>query len=910
MKRSLLLLLFIVLSGTITAQNGFGNYPCPLSGLTSTFASRNALLIDNAGNKWVGFANTNSSGRRLLKFDGTTWTDHSSGLGTSKVFGLAQDVTGNIWIGTDNGLVMYDGVSYTTYNTSNSSLAANTVFSVICSGNTVYAGTSAGLSIYTGSAWTNFSKLNSGLCADSIYSINSEDPTHFWLGTNHGLSCYDGSATISANGLYLRINCVYTDGSGAKWIGTQNNGLYRYDNISFTNATTLYSILGAGLPANCTSISSLPGGGIIVPCAGGAATPYSVIELLPNGAYTTYYFPTTISNIQTNVILSYDASTSKLCILGKTNGLSASSKIFLYHFDPVQFSTPHGVFPAHDNLDINEVKALILDNSDLHWDLNNPQYEVPKGSGSRTLFASALWMGGRDNGGALHTAAMTYRQSGVDYWSGPLDTTNASIDSLTSGQWDKVWKVNRFDIENFKYNFLNGNVGSGTYTIPSSITSWPAHSSNPNHAKYLAPFVDYNGDGTYNPMDGDYPKMKGDQMIWWVMNDTLAPHGETHGKAMGVEIHASAYAYTCPYSADSTRVLNYTTYYNYKIFNRSAADYDSCYIGLWEDTDLGDWADDKIQCDVEHNFGFVYNGDTFDQDVPSSTGYHGYTPAFSCQVLNGPFALAGDGVDNDHNGITDEAGERILMSSFSYYDNTGNSQNGIPTYSGNGSQYYNLISGLWKDGSPIIYGNGGLGSGVTTHFIYPGTSDPTNMGTNGFAPPFVDWTENNTTGTGSSNLPGDRRFIIGCGPFHLGSGQYTEFDYALVFTQDSSCGSANTCVLARSLQDNIRVKNWFDNMSEPSCLSLSGVGIKEKTGQLSALIYPNPASSQLNIKLDRIESPKIKIEIYSTVGELVRVEQMAAYTTMKISVKELNSGFYFIKISDGQKQFTAKFVRE
>jgi hypothetical protein len=44
------------------------------------------------------------------------------------------------------------------------------------------------------------------------------------------------------------------------------------------------------------------------------------------------------------------------------------------------------------------------------------------------------------------------------------------------------------------------------YTIPKFILEWPAHGNLANKEDYyLAPFYDYNGDGNYNPYDGDYP---------------------------------------------------------------------------------------------------------------------------------------------------------------------------------------------------------------------------------------------------------------------------------------------------------------------------------------------------------------------------------------------------------------------
>lgn len=59
---------------------------------------------------------------------------------------------------------------------------------------------------------------------------------------------------------------------------------------------------------------------------------------------------------------------------------------------------------ASKYLDVNQVKALIFNSSDMHWDLfgnGNPAYEVPVGSGTHSDFATGLWIGGYDVGGQL-----------------------------------------------------------------------------------------------------------------------------------------------------------------------------------------------------------------------------------------------------------------------------------------------------------------------------------------------------------------------------------------------------------------------------------------------------------------------------------------------------------------------------
>src|SRR5688572_4932623 len=75
------------------------------------------------------------------------------------------------------------------------------------------------------------------------------------------------------------------------------------------------------------------------------------------------------------------------------------------------------------DLDINNVRARLMTGGDMWWDNGTSQarYEVPKGSLKSSLFAGSVWIGGFDPQRQLKVAAQTYRQSGNDYWPGPLD---------------------------------------------------------------------------------------------------------------------------------------------------------------------------------------------------------------------------------------------------------------------------------------------------------------------------------------------------------------------------------------------------------------------------------------------------------------------------------------------------------
>ena len=65
-------------------------------------------------------------------------------------------------------------------------------------------------------------------------------------------------------------------------------------------------------------------------------------------------------------------------------------------------------------------------------------------------------MGGLDDQGDLHIAAQSYRQSGDDYWPGPLDTLSGLADSVSNSIYDNVWKIDKSTIDTFRLKFLDG----------------------------------------------------------------------------------------------------------------------------------------------------------------------------------------------------------------------------------------------------------------------------------------------------------------------------------------------------------------------------------------------------------------------------------------------------------------------
>lgn len=407
------------------------------------------------------------------------------------------------------------------------------------------------------------------------------------------------------------------------------------------------------------------------------------------------------------------------------------------------------------DLDVNNVRAHLMNGGDMWWDrpTGSASYEVPKGSNKNSLFAGSIWIGGKDQGGAIRVAAQTYRQSGNDYWSGPLDVSG-SVDFQTCNDWDRFWKINASDVSAFRGLYagldpvfdstaVRDRINTNLSNVPAIIKEWPARGNKgiktatggamPTYNQDLAEFVDVNpNDGeAYNWRNGDYPKISGDQYIWWVFNDVGDAKTETTSESMNLEIHAAAFAFA------TNDCLNEATFYNYKIRSLSSYDLTETYMATWCDADLGNAFDDYVGCDTSRGLGILYNGDAYDD---GAGGYGFEIPMIGVDYFQGPrFVNPISGKDTE-----------LKMTVFTYYDNEQNVPTGNPDVL---DDYYQFITGFWKDGQPFTTACNARNPGPATKFIFYG--DNCKGG----------WTE-----ASCANTPNDRRFIHSSGPFTLKQG--------------------------------------------------------------------------------------------------------------------------------------------
>lgn len=591
----------------------------------------------------------------------------------------------------------------------------------------------------------------------------------------------------------------------------------------------------------------------------------------------------------------------RLAVLLTSGKSTAMKSALLVCFTVMLFSLKGQCQPAVgcDTLDINRVEARINSNG-THFAVPNAAscYRIPKSTSLNTIYNMSLWFGGLDIFNAFYLSAETYTLP--DFQPGPvsLDYTGPFMQ-----QWDRVWKLNRTEVN---YHVSHWNQ-TGYIPIP-EILEWPGNGDTANgQTEVIAPYKDVNLDGKYTPMQGDYPLIPGDQAIFFVYNDDLNPTLGLSAQNLKVEVRGMAYAFDCP--TDSA--LMYTTFFHYDIVNRSNRDYYTCSFGLYADPEIGFSGDDYIGCDVGRSTFYAYNGKN--TDGFGNQGYGKYPPAQGFTLLKGPLSDP-DGLDNpafdstqltcgyavNGTGFGDQIpdNEALGLTGFMAFQNTKTGPQKIPETL---MEYLYYLQGIWADGTPLSYGGYGhpaMGAtGTTCRFMYPGTSDACNWGTQGILPAGY------TTGGGGSgppwteaalkNNPDNCRGLGISGPFTFHSGDVKSLDLALISGRNyADTGSQAALPILFSRIDNIRA--YFRQGQTPCGQWYAAVEKKPERKSPEFRLFPNPAKSTLNIEYSG-KNPSPAFSVINMVGLEVLRGRLKSGTTLSYTTEDLPSGIYFFR---------------
>ena len=800
--------------------------------------------------------------------------DSLSGLVSNTVNDVLIESKSKVWIGTDRGLSLYDGNTITNFTNSNSGLANNNVRELTLAQGKLWMATDSGLSSFNGTSFANFTTAQ-GLISNSIAGLTATSTDTLWIGTQSGTSKFDGTsftnyssmtgrsiAVDSLDRVYLLIGPIdsrydfvrlYENGSWstpsptgdslrigtAKLVlaedgslyGAPQNGPDTYVKISYPLNVERYDVFVDGKPAHqfigATNMQAFEkGNGQLWVGSSIALDPFL---LSGTDSILTNHFVSKLRISASSVDIFKD-----LIVVGTNNGVYFANTA-------VKGSNAEG-----ESISTNEIKTSIKSTEALFSSTpinvsNN--FEFPKNSGSNAIYSSNFIVAAKK---ATQTNFNVYPLQGwySAFIPGPIRNT-AGVTK------EYMVKVSRQEIEDHKLNF-----NQSTYSIPDGIKNWPAFGDTTlGIAKDLAPFVDANSNGCYDPENGDYPIIKGDEAIYWI--------NHPENKNLKLEYHWMMYAFN-----DSARqYLNQSLFVQYTIINRDVSAYDSVKVGMFVDGDLGNPSDDFVGCDSINNIFYTYNGDLFDEAFQGNTGYGNNTPALGVKFLS-------DSLTN------------------ALYYNNGTATNGDPT---NAKEWLNYMNSRWRNGQQVKYG----GNGFNTADV---TTIPTNYMFSGNPYTQVGWSEVNPGPTEQRNNEGDRRFFGSMPYFALQPSERKTIEVVVGYgmTPDT------TTQVGQNIAEMISVLNasgdYNDTITLPnsdfaktdSCNKVTSINEIDREQLSSTRFFPNPTNGKLQITSAK---SMVQLKVFDMKGAKIYAIYPAS-KSYQLDLESLNKGVYIIRVLD------------
>ncbi len=391
--------------------------------------------------------------------------------------------------------------------------------------------------------------------------------------------------------------------------------------------------------------------------------------------------------------------------------------------------------PNRTHFNINSISTWIYNNGDSDIKPSgNSGFIFPKGSNKAAVFEAGFVWGATVDG--------EKRVGGSTYDSGLLPgAIRGGVAEDPDAAHVRIYRVRRDwaeDGASFSAEIADGEGSEASIKAQYELdwNEWPATEG--------APFEDINGDGNYDP-SVDIPGFVGaDQTIWYVANDyDENTCKQLYGsKPMGVELQATFWGYR------AAGAVGNIMFRKYKLINTSSSNFDSMYVSMWADPDLGDAGDDFSGCDTTLSLMYTYNG------VAHDNVYGDNPPAVGFDFFQGPI-IPSAGDTAIVNGKYKVGYKNLPMSAHYFFINGDDVYTDPPLGDYEGTiQFHRLFKGqITTTGAPFTDPN----TGEVTKFTLAG--DPiTGDG----------WID------GIVHAPGDRRQGMVAGPFNMAAGDTQE----------------------------------------------------------------------------------------------------------------------------------------
>lgn len=481
---------------------------------------------------------------------------------------------------------------------------------------------------------------------------------------------------------------------------------------------------------------------------------------------------------------------------------------------------------------------------------------------SSLIYHNGLWLSATQNGSQRVAAAdMTPEiEDNRDYWAGPLDTNGDEFEWMMCDNFDRFWRVNYNEVANHIQDFEDD--GEINDTPATHILAWPGR-GNPNFAEFhdfelpdldLAPFIDRNQNGVYEPMEGDYPRVRGSWNMWKIINDASTVHTISNGNNGRWVASVLYYAQV----SEPDNILANTYFTEIEVLSRGTTSSEDMTVGFF--ADFNPVGVEAVGCNPEGNYAY-----SFVKDFNSSSTEDTQPALVMTKIME-----ANEDLESDE------------FSGYMYYvEQTNNSSE--PMSDPQSSYHYNNIARQkWKDGTDLTQGGNGYGGTVPTNFAYPDAPN-----------------EQSGWSDCSTDEVLNKRSILSVNLGTLQTDERGRVTLAHVFIPDFGVGCENFEIL-NNIANNLE-------QAENTGPIISKISIVQNEGDLK--ITPNPFSDSFTIKIENEEITKV--EVYSTTGSLIKTKENIRTQETHFDVSEtISSGIYFLKIETSTgKVYSQKIIK-